>query len=648
MLKVMRDSFQHLKWILVFVIAVFIFFIFAEWGGGGGSSGTDNRNDSVIAKVNGETIGVRDFDRGIFYAIKNYEQLYGQNLNPEILRALNVPQQVVDSLVDRTLLMQEAEKLGLTATEGEVRKKIYEIPILNPNGQFLGADAYKRYVTVNLGFSSAAEFEEEIAEQVTLDKLESALFNAVVISPGWAEAEYRRRNEDAKIKYLLYPAEKSLGQVTVTPAEVESYYRANASTYSHPEQRQVKYLQVDAAQLRSAIKASDAELRTAYESSKETYQTKEMARAQHILIKPAGTTPAEDAAAKQKADALLQQIRGGSDFGALAKANSGDPGSAVNGGDLGLFERGQMVPEFEQAAFALQPGQVSDVVKSQFGYHIIKLTETRAGGLRPFEEVRPELETKVIEQKAKAEAQQLATGVKARITETKPKTDEQFRALTGPSVKLGDTGWFAKGGAITGLGRNAQLAEWAFSAKVGDVGEVIETPQGPIVPWVGGTRPAGVSALEEMRSKVEIDAKSVKARQAAKDVLTAALTGKTLEDAGLALSIAPVDATVNRQGAVQGLTGNTSALVEAALSAKIGQQQGPVIVDQGAIAFRVLEQKRFDPVAYNTEKSSFISTMRVNEARKLRASLLAKLKKAADITINERALQERSGTPATT
>lgn len=647
MLKVMRDSFKHLKWILVFVIAIFIFFIFAQWGGGGGgNSGAATGGDSVIAKVNGRTIPVRDFERGVFYAVKNYEQMYGQNLSPEILKAMNIPQQVVDSLVDRVLLLQQAQDLGLTATEDEVRKKIYEIPILNPNGKFLGPAAYKRYVTVNLGFTSPAEFEEEIQDQITLDKLESALFNSVVISPAWAESEYRRRNENAKIKYLLYPAEKSLSQVSATPAEAEAYYRANSSSYSHPEQRQVKYLLVDLAQLRNQARPTEAELRASYDASRETYRTKDMARVQHILIKPAGTTPQDDTAAKAKADSLLSQIRGGADFAALAKANSGDPGSAVNGGDLGFFERGQMVPEFEKAAFALQPGQVSEVVKSQFGYHIIKLTQTRPPGFRPFEEVRAELESKGSEERAKAEAQRLAAGLKARIEEVKPKTDEQFRVLTSPAVTFNDTGWFAKGTSITGVGRNPEFAEWAFSSGVGAVGKVIDTPRGPMVPWLAGTRPAGVAPLTEVRSKVENDAKMVKARQAAQRTLAQALTGKTIEDAGAAISISPVEATINRQGMVQNLSGNTSALVDAAMQARIGDQKGPLVVDQGAIAFRVLEQSRFDPKAYATEKGSFISTIRMNEARKLRSSLLSKLKKAADININDQALQERSGEPA--
>ncbi|MEO8216330.1 MAG: peptidylprolyl isomerase [Acidobacteriota bacterium] len=643
MLKAMRNSFKHLKWILVFVVFVFVVFVFAQWGGGA-SAGADEGSGSYVARVNGDTISTQDFDRAVYFTQKNYEQMYGQSLTPEILKAMNLPQQVLGSLVERKLLLQQAARLELTATEGEVRKRIYEIPVLNPEGKFVGADLYQRYVTSNLGYPSAAAFERDIREEVTLSKLQSAMVNSVILSPQWAQEEYRRRNENAKIQYVLFPADRAASSVAVRAADVESYYKEHANKYTHAEQRKVKYLLADLAQIRSQIEVNDDQLRKQYEQSREAFKTGDSVRASHILIKvDASASPAEASAAKAKADALLAQLKAGADFATLAKANSADPGSAVKGGDLGFFQKNQMVPEFEQLAFSLPVGQLSDVFKTQFGYHILKVTEKRPAGYAPFDEVKPQLERQIRDEKAATVARERIAEVRARMKQSAPKTDQEFRALAAGNVSFNDTGWFGKNDPINGLGRNPELSSWAFAAKQNDIGEILQSQRGPLVPILTDTRPAGVPPLDEIRSDVEADAKTGKAAQAAAQQLAAALSGHSLEDAAKTLSLNVSEATVTRLGAIAGITGNSHPLVEAALSSAPGQVKGPVVIDQGAVAFRVTEQKKFDPALYSTERESFMSTMQINEARKLQNSLVDKLKKEAKIETNEKLLQERSG-----
>src|SRR6266568_647500 len=243
MLKLMRDSFQQLKWILVAIVAVFILFIFVDWGAGGARGTVDDR--SYVARVNGETISSREYERALYYTQKQYEQIYRQTLTPEAIQALGLGKQVLDGLIDQHLLLQEAARLHLNATPDEVRQKILEIPTLNPDGKFVGNELYTRYVTGAMGFSSPAEFEDELARGITLQKIESALTNSVIVAPKAAEAEYRRTTENAKISYVLYPASRMSALVNVTPQEVEQYYKANQTKYMHGEQRAVKYLIAD-------------------------------------------------------------------------------------------------------------------------------------------------------------------------------------------------------------------------------------------------------------------------------------------------------------------------------------------------------------------------------------------------------------------
>src|SRR5438105_2382293 len=238
MLKLMRDSFQQLKWILVAIVAIFILFIFVDWGAGGARSGGQDRG--YAARVNGETISFREYDRALYYMEKNYEQLYRQPLTSQMVAAMGLNRQVLDSLVDQRLMLQQAQRLHLNATAEEVRKRILLIPTLNPNGKFVGDELYTRYVTGSLGYQSPAEFEDELARDITLQKMESALSNSIVVSPKEAEAEYRRVSESAKIRYVLFPASRQAATISVSPAEVEQYYRANQSKYPHREQRAIK------------------------------------------------------------------------------------------------------------------------------------------------------------------------------------------------------------------------------------------------------------------------------------------------------------------------------------------------------------------------------------------------------------------------
>lgn len=633
MLKVMRDSFQHLKWILVLVIAVFILgFVLIDTGLQGGAP----TEAGYAAKVNGETVPISEFNRSLFFANQQYQSMYGQQMTPEMLASMGIPRRVMDSLIDETLLLQEARELGLAATDEEIRKEILEIPVLNPGGKFVGTELYQTYVRDRLGYPSAAAFERVLARGITLRKMENALQSAVVVTPQQAEEEFRRRNENVKIRYALYPAERALTTVSVTPAEVEAYYRANSSRYAHPQQKNVKYLLADLARIRAEINLTDAQLRERYQQNREQYRTGEAVQASHILIKTEeNATPQQIEQARTKANALLQQIRGGADFATLARQNSGDPSSAANGGDLGFFESGQMVPEFEQTAFAQNVGEVSEPVKTQYGFHIIKTTAKRPSGHRSFEEVRSEIQPAMIDETAKAQARDRINRVLTQLRANQPKSEADLRALANEYVSFNDAGWFGKNDAIEGLGRMPQLNAWAFGAETGALGEVMETQRGFLVPYLVGSREAGISPLAEIRERVENDARLAKAREVAKGEIQKAMSGGAdLTTVASNLGVTAVEATVSREGFVTGLTGALKPLVNQAFQSKVGQRGGPVVVDQGALAFEVTEKTEYDPAQFTAQKEFLIDQLRRRASSALRVSLLAKLRKDADVTVN--------------
>ncbi|HYH05832.1 MAG TPA: peptidyl-prolyl cis-trans isomerase [Thermoanaerobaculia bacterium] len=637
----MRDSFHHLKWVLIAVVAAFIFgFVFLDMGlGGGGMTGQDDSRN-FAARVNGETIGYNDYYRSVKNLEDMYRNMYGQQFTPEMAQQMGLPKQVLDNLVDQRLLAQEARRLHLTATPEEVRKKLLEIPTFTQDGKFVGMELYNRYVTGPLGYPSAAAFEEDLAREITLQKMESALMNSLVVSAKSADAEYRRLNENARVRYVLVPSAMHMASVQVTPAEVENYYKQNLDKYAHGEQRKIRYLLADFAKLRQQIQPTEAELRAAYDANRERYRRPASARVQHILIKSEpGAAPAVDAAAKAKAQGLVAQLRGGADFATLARANSEDPSSSGNGGDMGWVDKGQTVEPFENAIFSVPLNTISDPIRSsEYGYHIVKVTERREDSVRPFQEVRVELTAAASTEKAREIARAETSRINAILKQNKPANVQAFSNLANDKVTSNDSGWFGRNDPIGGIGALPPLAQWAYSAKPGDVSEPIGTPRatGIVIAWLEAVRPAGTSALNDIRQQVEQDVRAEKARVAARDALAQMMNGAaSIDDVAAKVGQPAQEATINRQGSVAGFSGDTSQLIETAMSSSVGQLKGPVVVGNGAVAVQVVEQKKVTPEELTANRQSYMETLRGQQARSLRQVLIQRLRKDAEIEVND-------------
>jgi len=526
--------------------------------------------------------------------------------------------------------------MNLTATEEEIRKAILEIPVLNPDGKFVGSDLYERYI-LGMGYQAVADYEREVARDLTLAKIRSALAHSIAIPAQQAEAEYRRENENAKIKYVYMSGDSLTEPIEVSPDQVSAYYEKHSNRYSHPAQRRVRYLIADLAQVRAGMTLEDAEIQSYYEQNKESYRSGESVRASHILIPVApDADPQTVELARARAAALVDELRNGADFATLASQNSADPGSAAQGGDVGFFARGEMVPEFEEAAFGLAIGAISDPVRTQYGFHILKVSEKRDAGYRSLDEVRADVMNKLTEQKVGEVARDAVAAARARIEREKPSDEAGLRAIAdaNPNVSLNDTQWFAREGSIFGIGRSDELSSWAFAAKQGDVSGVIDSQRGPIVGWLDASREAGISELSEVRARVEADARREEAAKLVREKLAAALPAASLDDLATKFDLTVEEATVTRGGSVPKVPGSGEPVIDAALSAEVGSVAGPVTTEQGAVVIMVEDQKKFDPAVYEAEKEQFMDTMRQREASRLVGSMLDKLRTKSDVVLN--------------
>ncbi len=302
----------------------------------------------------------------------------------------------IDAMIMEKALLQEAEDLGLTPDEKEVAEWLkLQLPFLFPNGVFVGAQQYSMFVRERFQ-RTVPEFETELSRSLAIDtRLRRLVTSSVIITEEEVRDIYRKQNEKTKVEFVKIAAEDMAKTVSPAEEQLSEYFTKNQARYRIPELRTLKVMALDAGSL-PASEVPESEIDLYYGRNRSLYEIPERVRASHILYMTQGKSEEETAKIKAKAEEMLKQVKAGGDFAELAKKHSEDTISAKQGGDLGWVTRGQMVPEFETATFSTQPGQISDLVKTEFGFHIIKVQEREQARLRPIEEVRDEIRAAVI------------------------------------------------------------------------------------------------------------------------------------------------------------------------------------------------------------------------------------------------------------
>jgi peptidyl-prolyl cis-trans isomerase D len=585
MLDFMRRQRSTLKWvwvILIFIFSVTLVTLYIPFG--------DLPNVSItndVASIGHDSISAHEFQA----AYRNYVDRMRGQLNPEMLKAFRFDRQIMDALVTRHVMTEEAKRLGLNASPAEIEQKILENPVFRENGTFIGRNRYQAILAQNN--LTIDEFETDVANEILADKLRSFVAGAVLVTDKEAQEEYKRRNEKAKIDYFIIDATKLEGNLTATDKELHDYYDKNKAKYTINEKRKAKYIFLSSLKLRSQVTVSDDELRQYYEQHKNEYILPERVKAQHILFKTPGKSPEEVEKIKDKARQVLDRAKKGEDFGSLAKQFSEDS-SAAAGGDLGEFGHGQMVPEFDRAAFSLGVGAISDLVQSQFGIHIIKVNSKQEARERPYEEVkeaiRPILETRKAEQKAGDLAQQ------ASVELVNNKNLDAVAAKVGAEVK--ETPLMEQNEPIAELGNAADFTRRMFTMGKGEIGTAIQVDRGYVVPQLTDIAAAHPASFEEAQARVLADVKSDKAKQLAAD--KAKQVEDVLKSGNLAAAAKAVGGEIKTSdmlghGATIADFGSIAEVDTDMFSLPLGKPGKPITIAGKTLAFAVKERKEVDP-----------------------------------------------------
>lgn len=643
MLKTMRDNLKSLAWVLWAVIAVFILLVFVDFG-----SVMPGASGSTVAATMGEyEVTWEELGRRHENLVQQMRATYGEQFD-QIAPQLQLERQALEQLFTFEILAAEAERLGLQVSDQEVREAILTSPqFQDAQGSFVGQELYEDYTRRQFG--GPAAFEQLLREDILRAKMFDVLQSSIHVTEQEVEQAYREDVDRAAMRYLLLPASRFEGEVQVDPAALESHYQENQDRYALPEQRVIDYLLVDRGVLRTQMEIPEEELRAYYEANPDEFRSEEQVQARHILLQTGEERTVEEA--RSRLQEIRERIEGGEDFAAIAREVSDDPGSAAQGGDLGYFGRGRMVPEFEEAAFAADTGELVGPIESPFGVHLIEVTGRREAGMTPFEEARESIRNRLASERLEGRATEIAQEMLAALEDVpEGERAERMRALAEeyPAVRFETSAPFGAGAMVPGLGRSPELDALLAGMDEGELAEsVATTPRGPIVARLAEVREARVPELSEVeaqvRREVEAELRQRMAAERLEEIRAGFEGGDGLEAAAEELGVDLVETPeFGSTGTVQGL-GFAPAVNEAAMAADRGDVVGPVETPQGPVLFEVTERRGFQAEELASRTEEIRERLAQERFDRLLSSLILERKRQQGGVQPSRRLQEQLG-----
>ncbi len=608
----MRRNVRNLSWVLWLVIIAFIAFYIPALVGG---------PSNVIARVDGEPITITEYQQALQQQAAYYRQVSGGELPDDFLQQIQIEQIVLDQLIQERLILAAARDQGLTVSEREIQEAIMSYPAFLQDGVFIGPDRYKQVLRANnLSFE---EFEADISEQILTEKFVELVSNGVSVTDREVEDAYQRANERVQFDFFVVRATGLESEVSglLTEDAARTLFNENVSDYRLPEQRKVSYAVIETEAVRETVEIGEEDLRARYEERIDEFSVPAQVRARHILFRlPPDPDDATVAEVRAEAQQVLDEIRAGGDFVALAEANSDDTATASTGGDLGWFGRDRMAPEFEEVAFALDVDAVSDIVQTPFGLHIIRADGDRPEQVRPYEEVRGQLEQSLGWERAEEIVDQRAEDLRMSVL----RRDSLEELAEQYELSVQESPMFTQAAGLPEV-LSADFARQAFATGRGRVSEPIRFGDGYVIFRVDEVAEAHDPEFSEVEAAVRADLIRQLAEERAGEV--AADLGERLRQgepfnvlaeevgaAGRSTELIP------RHGVVPDL-GSQPALVLAAFELGEGETGGPVEVDQGYALFRVTAHVQPDWGQFAVEKE----TLRGDILNQRRGSLFESL-----------------------
>ena len=505
MLKQMREAQAWMiKGVLWAVVLAFVVTIFYSWG----VQSSSGPARTEVATLWGQAIEAADFQRTQNALYRQYRQVFGNQPDIDLREHFNFRQMALEQIVSRSLLLRMAKENGLVVTDEELFAHISRQPgFQNSLGQF-DSERYRATLASVVPPVSMQQFESEQRLSLMQSKLYALVQQGAQVTDAEAEQAYGRENQQVNVRYVTLVPSLFEAEASVSDDDVKDFYESNRESYREPERRRIHYVTVSPEPFQVAREFTDDEIRDYYDSQPESFVQDEQARARHILFRlPENASPEREQRVRTLAESVLEKLRGGADFAAVAAEYSEDEGTAEAGGDLGFFPRGLMMPQFEEAAFSLPVGEVSDLVRTALGIHILNVEERTEPGIKPLEMARQEVIDAMLDWKA----QDAVTIFVDDLVVAMDEAPERFTELAEQQGLEVRTTPFVEGTAfIEELAQAPQLIRRAFALR----GQAVDAMAGPTgdhyIFQVAEVQPDTVPPLDDILELVTQDARENK------------------------------------------------------------------------------------------------------------------------------------------
>jgi|SRR5579864_228385 len=555
---------------------------------------TGEVSTDTVAKVGDESVTVQDIQQQL-------SQVERGNQVPPAFRGFYA-QQILQGLIFQKEIEYEAKRLGITVSDQERadRIKLY-LPMAFSGGSFVGMDQYASLVQQRTQLT-VQDFEERIRQELLVEKFRKLVTDGISVGPAELQDGYRYKNEKVKLDYALIKPEELEAKITPSDAEIKAEYEKNKAKYLVPERRSVRYALLDANQLRQSMQIPEDTLKQQYQANIQQYEVPDRVHLLQIMFKTFGKTDAEVEEVKKHAEDVLKQAKKGAKFDELAKKYSEDA-TKDKGGDLGWVGHNQMAPELEKAAFSIGVGQISDLIRTQYGFHVIKVVEKETKHTKPFEEVKDSIRTPLLLSAADKQASDTADQLSAAIRRSnKISLDDLAKQY---HLTLGQTRPLSASDPILELGNSQDVKDEIFRLRGGELSVPIRNDRGYVVLALKDSFPAHQGLLDEVRDRVISDLKKEQSVQQAKtkadELVRRVKGGEKFDAAAKALGLdSKTSDSIARDGSIPGAASGKQ--LGAAFSLKQGDVGAPLSLGQNWFVYRVAEKVEAAPANFEAQK----------------------------------------------
>jgi peptidyl-prolyl cis-trans isomerase D len=629
MLNIMR---KHAGSWLIKVLLGAIVVVFIFWGVGSFRS----RKASRVAMVNDELITVEEYQRFYNDLIEQYRQRFGASLNDQLIEMLQLKKQALDQLVSQRLILKEAEKLGFRVADEELVDQIARTPAFQANGAF---DSRRYRSLLSQIHMSAEEFEQGQKRQMVMDKLRDFIIDGVKVSDDEAWQWYAHENETIDLQYVLFSADR-YQEIMADSAEIAAYFDKNKDRYKTEPRARVQYLYFDPETFKGKVGVSQDEVREYYEGHPEEFETEKTVEARHILFK--AQEGADEAAAqkqKEKALEILKMSREGKDFAKLAQTYSEDP-AKDKGGYLGTFKRGAMVKPFADQAFSMKAGDISEPVRTRFGWHIIKVEKVNEAHTESLEAATP----KIMNQLFSARAKSLAYDRAEEVYDSSFDAENLSKVAESQKLNLIATEFFTAQGPQTGIVNRSEFASAAFALQPMEISEVQDLGDGYYILQMIEKKDSEIPELAVVSDRVKADViaqkQSEKAQLDAKALLSALKEGQALEAAAKTYGLSPKQTGYFKRNGQIPEIGQEEAVSAAGfgLTLKKALPEDVIQGSKGIYVIRLADRKAPDAAGFESQKENLRRKLEDQKKMQTFETWLAALKERSQITYEEKNL----------